>query len=480
MHLGNHKTDKNNITLDNINNSNSIDCFQLTIIAISAMIGAGILTLPNILMKYGIYGTLGWIVASVMSLIIGTSFGIVSTNCEGDDMASIIKHSPVFGSYGSLLGKMCSIMVWMCLVTSSSGIVLTFAKYCLGDFQHKTFAFGVCCTVIFASNLAHFIGQSFAQKIIKYMTLAKASLFSIIAVFGIVSFNKENVFKVPNLNYSYSTQKMPSTNEARIKDQQGASEIIDSDIKDDAQPTKKMSPVNMIITSAGFAFFAFLGMESTITMANETINPKFDVPIAIGASIIISSLIFILCHLASVNVLGLNPENNQTPVHASAELTMRSILENKLSFMMPIIKPVFEFFGCSNVGPQMVGAAFGNLVTFLAIVGCMGSMIAMVMMLGKLLMKALTGHTVKGFQMSTSLISSAVILCICAFNIFLGQDLSTIIIIACMLMLFAYKLLAISGLHLKSFIHKALCFLSFILSMLLNIACIKKLVGSIS
>ena len=52
--------------------------------------------------------------------------------------------------------------------------------------------------------------------------------------------------------------------------------------------------INGIITGAGTAFFAFVGLESVVTLAEESVNPKRDLPRATMGSFLIVLVLYVL------------------------------------------------------------------------------------------------------------------------------------------------------------------------------------------
>lgn len=514
-------------------NSSKLTYIQLTLITMSVMIGAGILTVPSVVLKYGIYGTIGWIVSAVMSLIIGISFAIICTKYNGGDLVDIIQQN-----FGNTAARISSLMVWFCCTMAITSISLTFVQYSVNIDASAFIKFGVCFGLIAFANFAHYISTSkrnYAQIIIQVFTIAKISVFSLVAIIGLVSLNMPNLLKAPN----YDAIHAENQDIARMNEQES---MMYRHRKNKASTALPVSPLQDIITCAGTAFFAFIGLESTVTLANETINPTVTVPAAIATAILGSSFIFIFNHIATVNALGLNEAGDNTPVRTAVEMLSAALIQKLHIFpLLKIISNVFIYltnvviniynafmtiiFGgiqpiyCNDIyvynvlvplvfrGIQpayyvkpmnyinnIYGAkpmnyikhinyihnisdiafGIGSLVRTLAVAGCLGSIMAFVLFIGKLLNRAHTLESVDGFRAKYSILSSCISLFACMMNIFYQCQLSSIISIATMMMLFAYKLLALSGLKsLRSNMHRLLCLIALALCFILNIPSLK-------
>lgn len=551
--------------------SSKLTYFQLTIMTITTMIGAGILTSPSILLQYGIYSTIGWVIASIMALILGTSFAIICLQCGGGDMVSIVQQN-----CGNMWGRACALMTWFSLTASTSGVILTLVRYSVSNSSSDLTQFIICVLLLCSVNFCHAWSSTLSSRIIQVLTIAKISVFSLVAVAGLMSFNAENFWKRPVIrNQTHHTHIIESNNISIsdkdnylheqiadvIEEEELVDEITDNisqiagyvpdddndgslrdvlnvsvdsvsisdndstvtnysshsiDI-DHATDTTAMSWSDIMLSvryamyAACFAFFSFIGLEATITLANEAKNPSFAIPASISTAIIVSSIIFILNYLASVNVLGLNLEGNQTPVRTAIEVSSAKLFDSYLYFIMPILHSfatlfisianifihtmhainlmfvklfdinLLQLINCdiSSIGyiqnnPHDVSLFLGAAVTTFAVAGCIGSVMALVLFLGKVLNRALTLQEVSGFRWQYSLISSMVSLFVCYLSIFQKYDLSFVLACSIMLMLFAYTLLAISGLRIvKTTWHKILCWTALSICCLLNFPCIK-------
>lgn len=73
-----------------------------------------------------------------------------------------------------------------------------------------------------------------------------------------------------------------------------------------------------VFAAAALIFFAFIGFDEVITLAEETRNPRRNVPLALALSLGISTVIYVLASIAAVSVLG--PERLATSPTPVAEV----------------------------------------------------------------------------------------------------------------------------------------------------------------
>lgn len=72
----------------------------------------------------------------------------------------------------------------------------------------------------------------------------------------------------------------------------------------------------LVFSGAALAFFAFIGFEDMANLSEEAKNPERDIPVAICAAIVITSVIYCSIVLVTVSVLGMDElrANNATPL----------------------------------------------------------------------------------------------------------------------------------------------------------------------
>ncbi len=67
-----------------------------------------------------------------------------------------------------------------------------------------------------------------------------------------------------------------------------------------------------VFSSASLVFFAFIGFDEVITLAEETKNPRRTVPLALFLSLTISTVLYVAVAVASVSVLGVDGLTNSS------------------------------------------------------------------------------------------------------------------------------------------------------------------------
>jgi len=376
--------------------------FSTLMIVIGSMIGVGILIVPNTIIPYGFAGILGWILASICSLVFAQIFSDITVangeSAKGGGLSSIARLE-----YGDRTGFLVGLSHWVFYIISASLVIRTFMQY-LSTFyiiESDATKFIICSSIIIVFTVMHSL-TSFAFKLLSGITLMKLSLFIPTALLGIIFFNASNVFGVP---YNTSSGLLVNAYEGLT---------LNSNSIWDAIP--------LIFKSASLALLAFAGLESAVASSESIRDPKTTIPIATILGVAISSFVFVCTHIFVVNALGSTIDN--APVRKAVEVIM------------------------SNTFGESIGQIAGNFVKVAAVISCLGSTLVMLFVSSNVLQDTIfiadeeitniseRAHT--GFPVLLGFISSTCIIVFVYLGYFVITDMSLIASSANFLLVYAY------------------------------------------
>ncbi len=230
--------------------------FQVTLAGIGIILGAGIYALIGV--ASGIAGNAIWIsflIGTVIAMLTGLSYAELSSIFKKDaGEYEYVEHS---------LNK--KLAFWLGLVIVFAGIVtastvsLGFATYFAALFQTPMILTALAVVVI--TSLVNYYGIKESSWFNTVCTLIESLGLILVIILGFKFIGKIDYFEMPN----------------------GFSGVLQA---------------------TALIFFAFLGFDNIIKLAEETKDPQKTIPKAVMLSIIFSSIIYILVSVVSVSVLG--------------------------------------------------------------------------------------------------------------------------------------------------------------------------------
>jgi len=233
--------------------------FETTLMGVGIILGAGIYVLIGA--AAGIAGNSVWLsfaIASIVAIFTGLSYAEFSSRFSDDSGEYDYVKRTVSERWGFIVGWM---MVFTLLI-SAAAVALGFAGYFARLFSSLNFG-------IVAIAVATIILFSF----ISYWGIKQAAwlniLFTLLETFGLLFIIYIGLGKIGSINY----MDMPNGFEG-------------------------------VISAAALVFFAFIGFETIVKLAEETRTPKKTVPRAILLSILISTVIYILVAISAVSILS--------------------------------------------------------------------------------------------------------------------------------------------------------------------------------
>jgi basic amino acid/polyamine antiporter, APA family len=299
-------------------NTKKIGLFNLSMVVIGSMIGAGVLVVPNDMMSFGFAGTLGWCLASVCSFVLASIFVKISLESENGVGLSQV----VMKEYGAKAGFMSGFSHSMFLIISCAAILAAFINYLFDccNLSGELTKFIISALVVSGMNLMH-VFTSFGFKLLSGITILKILLFGSCAILGIVAFDAVKLL------------------------------CLDSPVN--ALNTPFVSQFISTIKASSVALFAFAGLENAAASSDLVKNPNSTIPRATMLGVVLCSIIYLLTHISVVNALG-STIKSATPVKTALSI----LIGNR--------------FGTA------IGGAAGAVVSAIAVLGCMGTLLALI------------------------------------------------------------------------------------------------------
>lgn len=233
--------------------------FETTLMGVGIILGAGIYVLIGA--AAGIAGNSVWLsfaIASIVAILTGLSYAEFSSRFSDDSGEYDYVKRTVSERWGFIVGWM---MVFTLLI-SAAAVALGFAGYFV-----RLFSF------LDAGIVAIAVAIIILFSFISYWGIKQAAwlniLFTFLETFGLLFIIYIGLGKIGSVNYL----AMPNGFEG-------------------------------VLSAAALVFFAFIGFETIVKLAEETRTPKKTVPRAILLSILISTVIYILVAISAVSILS--------------------------------------------------------------------------------------------------------------------------------------------------------------------------------
>jgi len=235
----------------------SLNLIDLVVYGVGVIIGAGIYVLIG--SAAGLAGNFLWlsfIFGALIAIFTGLSYAELSS-VYSKEAAEYFFIKEIFKN--RFLAFLTGWLVVSAQIVGISAVALGFSNY-FNYFFHLNPLF-VATLLIFFLNIANYLGIELSSKVNFFLTgVAVLGLLIIIAFF----------FPQSNFNLKLISPEIPVTG---------------------------------IFEAAVLVFFAYIGFEGIVNLAEETKNPNKSIPRALVLSIVITSLIYIAIGLVSVSVV---------------------------------------------------------------------------------------------------------------------------------------------------------------------------------
>ena len=229
--------------------------FELVLSGIGTILGAGIYVLLG--KAAGLAGDAVWLsflFASVVAALTGISYMELSSMFPKAG-AEYIYVKRAFGNRSAFITGLLTILG---LIIANSTVSLGFAGYFSILFNTPIIATAIVLVLIFSIVL--FIGIKQSVQIVILMTIVEVAGLLLVVFVGLPHIGSVNYFDIRNISGIFE-----------------ASTLI---------------------------FFAFLGFEDIVKLAQETKNPEKTIPKALILSIMITVVLYILVAVSAVSILG--------------------------------------------------------------------------------------------------------------------------------------------------------------------------------
>jgi len=241
-----------------------LSLFQLILAGIGVILGAGIYALIGV--ASGIAGNAIWlafIIGAVIALLTGLSYAELSSIFKKDAG----EYDYVEYSLNKKIALFIGLMVVFAGIVTSATVALGFGGYFSALLKTPIILTAIILTILLSFLNYYSIKQSSWFNSIS--TIVETLGLLIIIVLGIKYIGNVNYLEMPN-------------------------------------------GFNGVLTATALIFFAFLGFDNIIKLAEETKDPQKTMPKAIIWSIIISSIIYILVAISAVSILGWQALSNSS------------------------------------------------------------------------------------------------------------------------------------------------------------------------
>ncbi len=233
-----------------------VGLFATTLVGVGVILGSGIYVLVGVAARTA--GNAVWIsflIAAVAAALTGISYARL-VRYEPKDAPEFHYVTRAFGRFPGFVAGW--FMVWAGII-SAAAVSLGFASY-LNNLFSIPLIVSASGLVAFCTFVA-FLGITQSTTLASILTFVEAAGLLIVIITGAPYFGKVNYLETP-------------------------------------------AGVPGLLSTAALVFFAYLGFEGIVNLAEEMRNPKRDLPLAILLSIAISSILYVLVSVAAVSVLG--------------------------------------------------------------------------------------------------------------------------------------------------------------------------------
>lgn len=238
----------------------TLSFWQATLCGIGIILGAGIYVLIGEAAALG--GNSVWIsflLAAVVAGLTGLSYAELSSMFP----RTAGEYLYAKNSFGKRIGFLAGWLIVIAQIIAAAAVALGFARYFSRLFLvNLEMVVTIAMSLIILSGLVLFKGIKESAGLAIAFTLIEAAGLFIIIFIGLPYFGSVNYLEVTSVN------------------------------------------IGGIFAAAALIFFAFIGFEEIVQLAEETKNPQKSIPRSVIASIAITAIIYVLVAISAVSVLG--------------------------------------------------------------------------------------------------------------------------------------------------------------------------------
>jgi len=258
--------------------------FDIYLFSLGYIIGAGLFILINKTVKYSKeYTWLAFLFAGVISIlnvITYIEFSSVFQKNSGE-------YDYISSTLGNNMGLFVAILVIFIYILTNTTTALSFGEYINSITGYNKTAISALCIIIF--SIINIIGIKMSSNVNIFITFLEISAILGIIIFGFLYILKNKSYiNSNNINSINSINSINKTTNFNLSN----------------------------ISYATFiAMFAYGGFETTVKLIEEAKNPKKDIPIALGASILSAILLYTLVTFVITRIYNFkNINSSYTPL----------------------------------------------------------------------------------------------------------------------------------------------------------------------
>lgn len=245
----------------------TLNKLDLVAIGIGNIIGSGIFILfGNILRKSHQYSVLAFILAALPNIILAMSYSEIASMYQSNAM----EYESIKDAFGETVASLSSYILLAFLVFNTA-TVLVFG----GNILHiPNLKFYLCLLLLFILSFINFLGIDITKKITNAIAVIELVFLTAIIVFGMKYWNTRHIALTP--------------------------------------PTKA-NDISVFLVASFLAMFLYTGYDTVVKMTEETKNAEVNVPFATVASVVVTTIIYILLCITAVSL----PQYSKVISHVS-------------------------------------------------------------------------------------------------------------------------------------------------------------------
>jgi len=235
-----------------------LNLFTATMIGVGIIVGAGIYALIGA--ASGLAGNAVWLsftISAIVAAFTGLSFAELSSRFPKDAG----EYTYTEKAFGKNVAFLTGYLVIAAGIISAAAVALGFSGYFAALFKTNLALPIIAIAALAVFSLINYYGVKQSANLNVFLTLAEVSGLIIVIFLGMKYFGHVDYTAMPN-------------------------------------------GIGGVLSAASLIFFAFLGFESVVKLAEETKNPTKVIPKALILSLIISTILYILVGIAAVSAVG--------------------------------------------------------------------------------------------------------------------------------------------------------------------------------
>ncbi|MGE9297011.1 MAG: amino acid permease, partial [Puniceicoccales bacterium] len=228
--------------------------FMATMLVTVNMVGTGIFLLPVTMASVGSISIWGWVVAALGAGAIGLMFAYLGAT----DPQPGGPYAYARSTFGPYLGFQTNYVYWSANLVGNIAVATTVTSYFtafIPALKHQWIGVAFTVGIIWTATICNIIGPRFVGFVTSWSTLLAIIPLTCVAIFGWFWFDVDTFIAGWNPHHE--------------------------------------TPMKALATSATFALWAFIGIESASVVSGVIENPKRNVPLATLLGLLVATLLYV-------------------------------------------------------------------------------------------------------------------------------------------------------------------------------------------